>query len=198
MKIFIPYVLLFNHTPLSNFNQLQSPPINSGKKTRKPIEQNQRDNPSGPRRCWRQSSHPLFVRRGCWIHGLCHLSTSLLPSCFAQCHRDTHSSHIIRAHCPVPPPLVRIWILQRTLSLSLFVEKLAFIFGLFYIYAYGRTTVSGTTRGSGRRTHPWVCEEIKRISAACSLAAAVGSYKRSTGELDELLAREELIDRGPA
>lgn len=86
----------------------------------------------------------------------------------------------------------------NSLSLSLFVEKLAFIFGLFYIYAYGRTTVSGTTRGSGRRTHPWVCEEIKRISAACSLAAAVGSYKRSTGELDELLAREELIDRGPA
>lgn len=48
-------------------------------------------------------------------------------------------------------------------------------------------------RGSGQRTHPWVCEEIK--SAASSLAAAVGSYKRSTGELDELLARAELIDQ---
>lgn len=88
-------------------------------------------------------------------------------------------------------PLTRIWILQLSLSLSLRRTRLAFILGLFYIYAYGQVRA----RGSGQRTHPWVCEEIKRISAASSLAAAVGSYKRSTGELDELLARAELIDQ---
>lgn len=54
----------------------------------------------------------------------------------AQCHRDTHSSHIIRAHCPVPPPLVRIWILQRTLSLSLSSWRSSRLFSAYSIFTH--------------------------------------------------------------
>ena len=131
------------------------------------------------------------------IHGLSrHPLSSFLY--FAQCHAFVAYNSCALFHSPLLSFAFGFCNGLQTLSLSLSFsfssqKRLAFIFGFFYIYAYGRTTVSGAS-GSGQRTHPWVCEEIKRISAACSLAAAVGSYKRSTGELDELLAREELID----